>query len=198
MSKKIIRRKKIFLLLLAVGCVFHFLRGSEGSTEKELLDEEKQKGKLNAKERRFSPDSNAGKGETDKKEEWKESEFNADNEGEEKEKETGWELLDDIGKEDQRDKVGAISGSFDKENHERTETEDKTGDVEHNRNVTVIPKQGEDIQSERGVGTKSPIKESFFHADNQSNKYPSHDDDRIAYQVHLNIIYFWHPITWEN
>ena len=53
-------------------------------------------------------------------------------------------------------------------------------DVEYNRNVTVIPKQAPHIDSERGDATKSLIKESVFHVDQQSNQYPSHNDDPIA------------------
>ena len=148
MSRKIttavIRRKKVFLLFFATGYLFHLLQGSQGSGEEELLVDEKQKGEANEMEKRFIIDSNEGKDESekdtrdenDKNEEGKERENN-----DREEKEAAGRNLDDIGKEDQRDKVAAISGSFEKENHERTEIDDKARNVEYNRNVTVIPKQ---------------------------------------------------------
>ena len=117
------------------------------------------------------------------------SESSTNNEGEEelqKEEERGKSSRDNIRQEDQRDKVGATTAmSFGKENHERTKIEDLSQN-ENYRNSTVLPKSLKELDSEREDAGKSLDDGSVFHV-NQSNKYPSHDDDRIAYQVHLKI-----------
>ena len=188
-----IRRKKYFLLFLATSCVFYLLRGSKDlNREDELVGKEKQKGAANATEKSLGLDTNEDESKTYNRDEnfksgeKKESASYAKNEGEEvieKDKEAGRSGEDNIGEEDQRDKVEAIKGgSSQKGNHERTKIEDKAHDVEYNKSVTDIPKHVQDIEFEKGDAKKSSIKESVFHVD-QSNRYPSHDDDRIAYQV---------------
>ena len=189
-----IRRKKYFLLFLATSCAFYLLRGSKDlNKEDELVAAKRQKGESNATEKRLGFDTNEGEDESEKynrdenhKKEGKESASYAKNDGEEKietDSEAGRNEQDNIGKEDQRDKMGEIiGGSFQEENHEIKFFEDKAQNDEYNRSVTEIPKNVQD----RGDATKSPIKESVFHVD-QSNQYPSHDDDRIAYQVWIKI-----------
>ena len=71
-----------------------------------------------------------------------------------------------------------------KEENENFPTQSQDGRLA-NRNSAVIPNQA--IGSERKDIMQSLIKESVFHVD-QSNKYPSHDDDFITFQVHLKIL----------
>ena len=53
-------------------------------------------------------------------------------------------------------------------------------------NLTTIPKLGTGSQFEEGDFVKSDGNGSFFHVD-QSDKYPSIEDDRIVYQVYIMI-----------
>ena len=198
------RKKKVFLLLFATGCLFHLLHhGShdEDSTDAfqmqdpGIVGEQNQKDEESEAEKLMSSISE-GKGESEKKNnrdekyktmEGRKSESSTNNEGEEelqKEKGGGKSSRDNIRQEDQRDKVGATTAmSFRKENHERTKIEDLS---QNYRNSTVLPKSLKELDSEREDAGKSLNDGSVFHV-NQSNKYPSHDDDRIAYQVHLKI-----------
>ena len=200
------RKKKVFLLLFATGCLFHLLHhGShdEDSTDAFQMQDpgfvggENHKDEENEAEKLLSSTSE-GKSESEKKNnrdekyktmEGRKSESSTNNEGEEelqKEKEGGKSSRDNIRQEDQRDKVGATTAmSFGKENHERTKIEDLSQN-ENYRNLTELPKSLKELDSERENAGKSQNDGSVFHV-NQSNKYPSHDDDRIAYQVHLKI-----------
>ena len=193
----VIRRKKSFLLLFVTGCVFHLLRrGSQDLDEKveieESLGNKNQKDDASSTENMLNEKTNEKIDEDYKKVEQKESESYADDEGGEiVEKEAG---AGGESPEDERDKEAAIGGSFDKENQDRTKIEDKARDVERNRSVTLLLKH---FDSERVDAKKSRINGSVFHVD-QSNKYPSHEDDRIAYQVHQKISYFWPPILYSG
>ena len=53
-------------------------------------------------------------------------------------------------------------------------------------NLTTIPKHVTVSQYKEGDFLKSDGKGSFFHVD-QSDKYPSVEDDRIVYQVYIMI-----------